>query len=344
MPGKFTNQPRKGIQMEDEMTEQNNALSVTKMDASALEAVLIGGDLSKLTSPQRVQYYKAVCESTGLNPLTKPFDYITLKSKEGLKLTLYAKKDATDQLRKKHNVSIDDVDVQEVGNNFVVKVKGHDDTGRSDVEIGVVSKTDMFGDIANVQMKAVTKAKRRLTLSLCGLGWLDETEIETIPDARPVKIDQETGEILEGEVTEKHANTEKKPAPVRPYDPETVRDGIAKKVTAKGTMTVNEKQIGLLASQLETCFAGDKDSSAKRHTVTQYLTGKTSAKDLTGAEVSALLDWLKPTQDDGGAYTPNPMSVKEAHAILTQPYEDAGQMSLLEIAAELGAETVEQEG
>jgi len=48
-------------------------------------------------------------------------------------------------------------------------------------------------------MKAVTKAKRRLTLSLCGLGWLDETEIETIPDAKPVVV-QETGEIIEGEM------------------------------------------------------------------------------------------------------------------------------------------------
>jgi hypothetical protein len=35
-------------------------------------------------------------------------------------------------------------------------------------------------------MKCVTKAKRRATLSLCGLGWLDETEIETIKDVKPV--------------------------------------------------------------------------------------------------------------------------------------------------------------
>ena len=30
-----------------------------------------------------------------------------------------------------------------------------------------------------------TKAKRRVTLSFCGLGILDETEIESIPGARP---------------------------------------------------------------------------------------------------------------------------------------------------------------
>ena len=42
----------------------------------------------------------------------------------------------------------------------------------------------MTGDtLANALMKASTKAKRRATLSICGLGVLDESEIETIPGA-----------------------------------------------------------------------------------------------------------------------------------------------------------------
>jgi len=163
-----------------------------QMDESAIEQVLIGGDLSKLTPAQRVQYYKMTCESLGLNPLTKPFDYIMLNNK----LTLYAKKDATDQLRSIKDVSIDDIDLQDIGDTFVVKVKGHDKSGRTDVEISVVRKSDMQGNVANAQMKAVTKAKRRLTLSLCGLGWLDETEIETIPDAQTVNVSDD-GEIVD---------------------------------------------------------------------------------------------------------------------------------------------------
>jgi hypothetical protein len=171
-----------------------NDLTVTKpIDAQIMESVLLGGDLSKLTPEQRVSYYRNVCESVGLNPLTKPFDYMTLNGK----LTLYAKKDATDQLRKINNVSIDDVDIVENETQFLVKVKGHDGTGRSDVEIGVVKKTDMQGNLGNVQMKAVTKAKRRLTLSLCGLGWLDETEVETIRDARMANVHTDTGEIID---------------------------------------------------------------------------------------------------------------------------------------------------
>jgi hypothetical protein len=37
---------------------------------------------------------------------------------------------------------------------------------------------------ANLIMKAVTKAKRRVTLSICGLGFLDESEVESIADAK----------------------------------------------------------------------------------------------------------------------------------------------------------------
>jgi hypothetical protein len=44
-------------------------------------------------------------------------------------------------------------------------------------------------------MNAETKAKRRLTLSLAGLGALDESEIETTGGHR-VTVDHETGEIV----------------------------------------------------------------------------------------------------------------------------------------------------
>lgn len=59
-----------------------------------------------------------------------------------------------------------------------------DPAGRSDEAIGAVSVAGLRGDaLANAIMKAETKAKRRVTLSIVGLGWLDESEIETIPAA-----------------------------------------------------------------------------------------------------------------------------------------------------------------
>jgi len=43
-----------------------------------MEKVVIGGDLSELNAAQRAEYYTAVCRSLGLNPLTKPFEFLTL--------------------------------------------------------------------------------------------------------------------------------------------------------------------------------------------------------------------------------------------------------------------------
>jgi hypothetical protein len=159
-----------------------------------------GNDLAKLTSEERAEYYNQVCSSLGLNPLTKPLDYINLSGK----LTLYAKKDCTDQLRSIRNISITETTQLQMGDIFVVNVKASTPEGRTDADTGAVSTTNLRGEaLANALMKAITKAKRRVTLSICGLGFLDETEVETIPDAKPVRVDIATGEVQEDDPTEK---------------------------------------------------------------------------------------------------------------------------------------------
>ena len=148
------------------------------------EAVLIRGDLSHLTPEERAKYLVAVCNSVGLNPLTKPFEYIVLNGK----LTLYARKNATDQLRTIHNISVVELTESEREGVFIVTAKVANGQGRTDVAKGAVTITGLKGDaLANALMKAETKAKRRATLSICGLGFLDETEIETIPGVERVE-------------------------------------------------------------------------------------------------------------------------------------------------------------
>ena len=174
-----------------------NALTThaSQPDATAIEQVLISGDLAKLTPPQRVAYYNAVCKSLGLNPLTKPFDYISLNGK----LTLYAKRDCTDQLRKIHGVSITKLERESVDGVYAVTAYATDKTGRTDTAIGAVAMDNLKGEArANALMKAETKAKRRVTLSVCGLGMTDETEVESIPAARTIAVDHTTGEIVGG--------------------------------------------------------------------------------------------------------------------------------------------------
>lgn len=175
-----------------------NKLAVTGgMDASTLETVLVGGDLGKLSPDQRLSYYRAICDSLGLNPLTKPFDYIPLNGR----LVLYAKKDAADQLRKNNGVSIVKLERDRIDQVYTVTAYATDKTGRQDSSIGAVNIENLRGDaLANAIMKAETKAKRRVTLSICGLGMLDETEIQTIPDAKPGGVNLETGEIVDATV------------------------------------------------------------------------------------------------------------------------------------------------
>jgi hypothetical protein len=152
--------------------------------AELLERVVIGGDLSKLTPAERLRYYRDVCASVGLNPLTKPFEYLHLNAK----LVLYARRDATDQLRKLHGVSITITGREQHGDVYAVVARATGKDGRTDEAIGAVATGGLKGDaLANALMKAETKSKRRVTLSICGLGMLDETEVDTIPEARLVR-------------------------------------------------------------------------------------------------------------------------------------------------------------
>lgn len=140
-----------------------------------MESVLLKGDIAKLDANERVRYYEAVCKSLGLNPLTKPFEFITLNGK----LQLYALRACTDQLRKINGVSLQVVSRDVADGILTVHVRGTLPDGRADEDLGSVAFPDTLkGEArANAELKAVTKAKRRVTLSICGLGWLDETEI-----------------------------------------------------------------------------------------------------------------------------------------------------------------------
>lgn len=163
-----------------------NQLATKDTTYDTIESVIVVGDIAKLSPAQRVAHYIAVCKSTGLNPLTKPFDYITLQGK----MVLYARKDATDQLRRMNGVSIVRLERETIGDVYCVTAYAEDMSDRKDSSIGAVSIAGLEGDaLANAMMKAETKAKRRVTLSICGLGWLDETEIETIPGATKVVVD-----------------------------------------------------------------------------------------------------------------------------------------------------------
>lgn len=168
------------------MTEEK-AIAIRDEQAALLERVVIHGDLSKLSEAERVVYYRAVCESIGVNPLTRPFDYLTLNNKQ----ILYANRNCTDQLRANRHISVAVLTRERIEDVYVVTARATDPSGRSDESIGAVAIGGLKGnDLANALMKAESKSKRRATLSLVGLSMLDETEIETIKDARRVTVEE----------------------------------------------------------------------------------------------------------------------------------------------------------
>lgn len=261
------------------MAEKNgNGLAVIQPNAGAImESVIAKGNLADLTPTERVQYYMRTCESMGLNPLTKPFDYINLNGK----LTLYATKTATDQLRTVKGVSITRIEAETTADGLrIVTAYARDAAGREDSDLGVVNVKGMQGDaLANAYMKALTKAKRRVTLSICGLGWMDESEIETVPTARVVAVDHETGEIVDAQMPATHA--------VVPQD------------ASNGVTQAQLKFIHKLAGEKGITNDGIK-----------ALHGKASAKDLTKQEASALIETLQSYPDivlDEAEYEDAPM-------------------------------------
>lgn len=157
-------------------------LATTDSSMGALNALIMNGDMSKLTPQQKLAYYHQVCEKVGLNPYTRPFDYMVLNGKQ----VLYANKGCAEQIRNIKGISVTSMKQEQVDDIIVITVEGKDKDGRVDTEMGFArtgnGDSKLKGDhLGNAILKAMTKAKRRLTLSMAGLGMLDETEVDSIP-------------------------------------------------------------------------------------------------------------------------------------------------------------------
>jgi hypothetical protein len=152
----------------------------------ALQDLLGKGDVGKLSIQQRNAYYFKVCEGLNLNPYTRPFEFMTLDGK----LVMYPTRGCADQLRKINKISLKIESQELTGNILTVHVKAKDSSGREDEDIGsVYIAPNLHGSAkSNMFMRAVTKAKRRVTLSISGLGWADDSELDDIPGAQRVQL------------------------------------------------------------------------------------------------------------------------------------------------------------
>ena len=176
------------------MNQQNQ-----NQQTSIANQLILQGDLSKLSASDKVRYYNGYCERMGLDPFTKPFDLLRLNGKE----VLYCTRSGTQQLNKLHKVShlITSRDTNTDAGVYIVTSKASLPDGRCTESLGAVNIQGLKGEAyANAIMKAETKAKRRATLDLLGLGVLDESEAESIPNATTVALQTMVEALPEMEV------------------------------------------------------------------------------------------------------------------------------------------------
>lgn len=155
------------------------------LDQNIISKLVIDGDLKGLSPAQRVDYYQFRCQQAGLDPSAKPFDLLTLNGK----MILYANATATQQLTNNRNLSHQITGRELTDGIYCVfcRVTGQD--GRSTENMGAVPVDKLQGEAkANAYLKATTKAIRRAVLAHCGLGLMDETEVETIPGAQRLDL------------------------------------------------------------------------------------------------------------------------------------------------------------
>src|SRR5437867_8433624 len=236
--------------MNENKGDTRTAMMSREQEAAVLEKVIVGGDLSKLTPMERVMFYRATCESVGLNPLTRPLEFIYLQNK----LVLYARKEATEQLRNLKGVSITKLETKTVTldneDMYVVIAFAADAKGRSDASTGAVTLSGLHGEQrANAMRKAETKAKRRVTLSLCGLGVLDESEGEIPAGAQRVTEVAQAGlYVRDNERGDQKIVQEETTTTLFPY-PEQDRAGLIQRARM-GAARLDKKRVGELKSDL----------------------------------------------------------------------------------------------
>lgn len=180
----------------------SNLIPRTKLDA--IEKLLAEGDLAPMVPAQRLDYMRSMCKLLGISMLGQPFDFIKLNGK----VQMYANAKCGSQLRAVYKISLKVVARERVDGLYVVTSEARTGKGREDSSIGAINIKGLSGEaLANAMMKAETKSKRRVTMSLCGLGMLDA---DTAKELAEMEAKQATERAVE-ETHEKIADTTARP-------------------------------------------------------------------------------------------------------------------------------------
>lgn len=176
---------------ETSLKKQNeNRIDIKKL----LGLFAANGSIRHLTNPEKRELLAKICNSLGLNQYTMPFRiYRDTKGDE----FVYATKECCAQL--KHIMGINITSITHVIEHglIIATASGINKQNRMSTDMGCVFIGDLVGDnLANAIMWAVTKAKRRLTLDLAGLGVLADVETKDMSEIIEYNVLEEQPKAL----------------------------------------------------------------------------------------------------------------------------------------------------
>ena len=158
---------------------------------------ILSGDVSGYSEAEKVGVLLTLCDKYDFDPIQRPFDVIRLPDGRAI---IYANKTAAAIVSVRECVSLKIVDRTFVGDSYVVTVTATNNKGRSVDDDGVVALAGtrkdgtsyrLTGDmLTNKMMHATTKAKRRATLSIGGLGFLSDAEAESMVEAGEAVVEE----------------------------------------------------------------------------------------------------------------------------------------------------------
>lgn len=188
----------------------NNALALVSEPRSIPDsqmALVLKGDVSKLTPSELVIYYANRCAAQGLDPATKPFDIIP---GPGGTQKMYPNAQGAQQVAANRAISTeiasrDFIPGEKQGERYIQMIcRAIAPSGQRTDAIALVSIGGLAGEaFCNAMMKCETKAKRRAILALTGLGMDSGIDDEVDAEFRPQL--QQTGETEQTTATEQAA-------------------------------------------------------------------------------------------------------------------------------------------
>jgi hypothetical protein len=165
------------MKMSNLVKSESQAIVTKNLDETLLAKIVQSGNLAYLSESDRLVYYFSYCRQLKLNPLSRPFDYISEGEGDKLKISLYPNTIAASQLRDSRNVSTRIVreEILLDGEVYSVLVEARmgdrteEATGKVGVKLDEYNKPLSGEAKAKLMKKAESQARRRATLAIVGL-------------------------------------------------------------------------------------------------------------------------------------------------------------------------------